>query len=154
MGICLRYARKRSDAEDMLQEGFIEVFRKIKSYSFKGSFDGWVKKVVFNQVINYIRKHYKLNEVYGGLDDLNLVGKPVDRLGEEELLSIINSIPEKYKIVFNMYAVDRYSHKEIGEKLSIKESTVRSLFFRARNMIKEKLNNIQNIENKTLNYGS
>lgn len=154
LGICLRYARKRVDAEDMLQDGFLEVFESIHKYSFNGSFEGWVKKVIVNQVFNFIRKNYKLP-----IDDeeFEFIVPTIQNehgLEEMELLSVINSIPEKYKISFNLHAIEAYSHKEIAELLGIEESTSRSQFLRARNMIIKKLEEIQIFENKISRHGS
>ncbi|HMU06201.1 MAG TPA: sigma-70 family RNA polymerase sigma factor [Saprospiraceae bacterium] len=154
LGICLRYARKRVDAEDMLQDGFLEVFQSIHTYSFNGSFEGWLKKVIIHQVFNYIRKHYKISNEIEEFEFVEASVQNDHSLEEVELLSIINSIPEKYKISFNLHAIEKYSHKEIAALLSIEESTSRSQFLRARNMIKKKLEDIQNFENKISQHGA
>ena len=153
LGICLRYARKRVDAEDMLQDGFLEVFESIHTYSFNGSFEGWLKKVIVNQVFNYIRKNYKFPS---DTEEFEHIGSTIQNehgLEERELLSVINSIPEKYKISFNLHAIEAYSHKEIACLLGIEESTSRSQFLRARNMIIKKLEEIQIFEDKISKHG-
>jgi RNA polymerase sigma-70 factor (ECF subfamily) len=153
-GICLRYARKRVDAEDMLQDGFLAVFETIHTFKFDGSFEGWLKKVIVNQVFNYIRRNYKILSESEVFEHLGSVIQNEHGLEEQELLSVINSLPEKYKISFNLHAIEAYSHKEIANLLGIEESTSRSHFLRARNMIIKKLEEIQIFENKISKHGT
>ena|SRR5260221_1963167 len=135
MGICLRYAADREEAEDMLQEGWIKVFRNLQSFRFEGSAEGWMKRVIVNTCLENLRKNKKMSNNV----DIELVDEikyteinSSDVLSAKELLGMINRLPAGYRTVFNLYAVEGYSHKEIGEMLGINESTSKSQYSRAR----------------------
>lgn len=134
-GLCLRYARNPMEAEDILQEGFIKVYTHLHDYRFEGSFEGWIRRTFVNTAINYFKKKSReLVEV--SLDDLEFVGSQeenaFEKLSTEELLGLIQKLPEGYRIVFNLYIVEGYSHKEISEMMHISESTSKSQLSRAR----------------------
>lgn len=141
MAVCYRYARNRDEAEDMLQEGFIKIFQKLDKYTNKGSFEGWMRRIVVNTAIDMIRKSkHQLKET----DIENAVGEEVsddaiDSLELEYLYQLIQELPSGYRMVFNMYAIEGYSHREIGEKLSISESTSRSQYTRARGLLRKRI---------------
>ena len=141
MGVCIRYAKDYTEAEDILQEAFIRIFKSLRQFAFKGSFEGWIRRIVVNTAI----KHYHKNDKHHGHMDLDIVrGKSFDpdiieRISAEEIMVLIAELPEGYRIVFNMYAVDGYSHKEIGEALGIEESTSRSQLVKARKALQHKL---------------
>lgn len=132
------------EAEDILQEGFIKVYTHLHNYRFEGSFEGWIRKTFVNTAINYFRKKSReLLEV--SLDNVELVGSQeesaFEKLSAGELLDMIQKLPEGYRLVFNLYVLEGYSHKEISNMLEISESTSKSQLSRARmvlqNLIRE-----------------
>ncbi len=142
-GVCLRYARNREDAEDILQEGFMIVFDKLHTFKKKGSLEGWIKRIIINTAVQKYREKIS-NLVVGNMhNDSDYPERAVDydHIQLNELIEIIRSLPVQYRIVFNMYAVEGYSHKEISNILKISENTSRSNYARARYMLIEKLKN-------------
>jgi len=137
-GICFRYARTVFEVDDILQEAFVRVFLKIGTYKFQGSFEGWVRRIVINSAINYYKsnintfKQIQLDELP---DDTAGVVEIADNLSVEYLYEMINMLPPGYKFIFNMYAIDGYSHKEIAEMMNITESTSRSQYTRAKKQL-------------------
>lgn len=135
MAVCLRYAKNREEAEDIMQEGFVRVFTKIDTFKQKGSLEGWVRRVIVNTALRHLQKHARLmNNV--GWDQVDYeMGEQetiASNLAYEELLALVNQLPDGYRIVFNLYAIDGFSHKEIAEKLNISEGTSKSQLARAR----------------------
>jgi RNA polymerase sigma factor (sigma-70 family) len=146
MGVCMRYATDRMEAEDMLQNGFIKVFGKLDDYRGDGSFEGWVRRIIVHSSIEYYRKHHKMMQAV----DLETAGEeqsvdPVaaSNLGVQDLLAIIQQLPPGYKMVFNLYAIEGYSHKEIGEILTITEGASKSQLSRARAILKEQITKME-----------
>ena len=147
-GIALRYTGNRDDAQDLLHDGFLKIFDKINKYNFTGSFEGWIKQVFINFVIDWLKKKKHVeyrdeirNESYNELVDNNfntLEESELSKLKIEILLKMIDKLPPAYKLVFNMYVFEGYSHKEIGEFLGISENTSKSNYSRA----KQKLRNL------------
>jgi len=142
-GLCLRYATDADAAQDLLQEGFIKIFSSIGSYSGKGSFEGWMKKIFINLALRSIRKEKALVHIddiqnMPDIEDENLSEKAYD-ISEEELIRMIQDLPKGYQMVFNLYAVEELSHKEIAGMLNIAEGTSRSQYMRAKQMLKEKV---------------
>ena len=141
MGICLRYAKNIHEAEDILQEGFVKVFQKYKKYNFQGSWEGWVRRIVINTAIDYLRKqkhyHYQLSIETG--ESLSVSTQEIDNLELEYLYQLIQELPPGYRLVFNLYAIEGYSHKEIGQQLDISESTSRSQYTRARAILMKRI---------------
>lgn len=137
--ICMRYAKNEADAEDILQEGFIKLFKNLVQYRGEGSFDGWVRRIFVNTAIEHIRKS-KMNsgeiteKVYSMVRCTN--SNALDNLFEEDLKNKTNTLSDGYKTVFNMYAVEGYSHKEIADQLGITESTSKSQFSRAKAILR------------------
>ena len=141
-GVCLRYAKNKMDAEDVLQDGFIRVFRYLKDFQGKGSLEGWIRRIIVNTAINYYRANLKRANQQDITDfnkDPNLNNNIIDELTINELLRYIRSLPEGYRIVFNLYIMDGYSHKEIAERLGVSESTSKTQLLRARRALKEKI---------------
>jgi len=141
-GICLRYAGNYHDAEDIMQEGFIKVFEKIGQYSFKGAFEGWIRKVMVNTALEKYRVHYQnvsLNENQAAVEEENETAPAAD-IEVNELVQIIQELTPRYRVVFNLYALEGYSHKEISEMLKISEGTSKSNLSRARTILQEKVN--------------
>ncbi len=147
MAVCLRYSRHRLEAEDILQDAFVKVFTHLHEFENFGSFEGWVRKIIVNTAIrNNQKKSFIQEEI--GLEHVKeeSVGPEVfSTLSEEELIKLISALPEGYKMVFNLFAIEGYSHKEIGELLNIEESTSRSQLMKARRMLQEKVNELYTI---------
>ncbi len=141
-GVCLQYCKDRTEAEDHLQEAFIKIFTNIKKYRFEGSFEGWMRRIVVNTIIESFRKK---NPVYF-VDSIEHIGKDtpeeeehIEVINTKELLTLIEELPPKYKLVFNLYALEGLSHQEISDILGISTGTSKSNLSRARKILKEKL---------------
>lgn len=139
--VCLRYAKHKAEAQDVMQDGFIKVYDNISKFSFNGSFEGWVRRIMVNTALNYYRKSSSKREELGieEYQEGSMEPKAESNMGEKELMSIIQRLPEGYRVVFNLYAIEGYSHKEIGEELGITESTSRSQLSKARKWIQNVL---------------
>ncbi|MGV3596359.1 MAG: RNA polymerase sigma factor [Bacteroidota bacterium] len=139
--VCLRYCRSRQEAEDILQDGFIRVFDNIKKFSFNGSFEGWVRRIMINCALRNYRKSSYQKEQIGIAEDYDIPEDTgvYDKLSEKELMVMINDLPEGYRMVFNLYAIEGYSHKEIADTLGINEGTSRSQLNKARKQLQKKL---------------
>lgn len=146
--VCMRYTRNRQEAEDILQDGFVRVFDNIRKFSFNGSFEGWVRKIMINCALRNYRKSSYQKEQIGIADDYDMPTNAtvIEKLSEQELLALIDELPEGYKMVFNLYAIEGYSHKEIAEMLVINEGTSRSQLNKARKYLQKKLCHINEIE--------
>lgn len=145
--VCLRYASSDEEAQDMLQEGFIRMFTKLDSYKGNGSFEGWVRRVFVNTAIKYYHKMRKHNstDTLDSVASRKVRATAISELSEKEILRLIRELPDGYRHVFNMYAVEGYSHKEIAEQMGIEESTSRSQLVKARRLLQVKVNNLQKI---------
>lgn len=146
MSVCLRYAKNKNEAEDIFQEGFIRVFRHIENFSFEGSFEGWIRRIMINTALKYNSKK-SLGWNLNTLDDIiqqfdKSEPDVVSMLTEEELLSYISRLPHGYRMVFNLFVIEGYSHKEIGDMMNIEESTSRSQLVKARKMLQYNLRSI------------
>lgn len=147
MAVCNRYSRHSMEAEDILQDSFIKVFDNIHRFESKGSFEGWIRRIVINTALkNYSKKSFKQEQI--GIDNQPEV--PLDpsvyqSFGEKELLALINRLPEGYRLVFNLYAIEGYSHKEIADMVGIQESTSRSQLVKARKMLQSMIVELQKI---------
>jgi len=150
-GICLRFAKNNAEADDILQEGFIRIFNHIKDFRGEGSIDGWVRRTIVNTSINFYKKRIKqgisteLETIKEKIESDNLI---IDTLAAEELLEIIRELPDGYRTVFNLNVIEGYSHKEIGEMLSISENTSKSQLSRARATLQKRIKKIIEKDNK------
>lgn len=144
----MRYARSRQEAEDILQEGFIRIFDNIKKFSFNGSFEGWVRRIMINCALRNFRKSSYQREQIGIGDEMDMHEDATvyDKLSENELLALINQLPEGYKMVFNLYAIEGFSHKEIADMLEINEGTSRSQLNKARKFLQKKIYQLSGIK--------
>lgn len=147
--VCLKYSRNYTEAQDNLQDGFLIIFDKISQYSFKGSFDGWLKRVMINNVLQQYRNQTFLSLVNEDVVDDYEVEIDNDDISLEYLLKIIQELPDRYRLVFNLYVIDGFSHSEIGEMLTINIGTSKSNLARARMILKEKIEHYKNEETKT-----
>lgn len=137
--VCLKYSRNRTEAQDNLQDGFILIFNKIAQYSFKGSFDGWLKRVMINHVLQQYRTQTFLSLVNEDIADDAEIEIDDENISLDYLLKIIQELPDRYRLVFNLYVNDDYSHAEIAEMLSITVGTSKSNLSRARMILKDKI---------------
>ncbi len=137
--ISLKYSRNTQEAEDNLQDAFITIFEKIDQFKFKGSFEGWMKRIVINTTLQSYRQKSVLNLVEYNLPDEVDVEVVEDDISLEFLLGIVQELPERYRMVFNLYVLDGFSHKEISKLLGIAEGTSKSNLSRARLILKEKV---------------
>ena len=143
MGLCYRFARDRNEAEDILQEGFVRVFTKLHLYGGTGSFESWMKRVIINTALKYREKNIKKHN-YTEIDNVHVFDSTptiIEELSKEEIMKLIQELPDGYRSVFNLYVLEGYSHKDIGQLLNIGESTSRSQLVKARNLLKQKLLN-------------
>lgn len=147
--VCLKYSRNYNEAQDNLQDGFILIFNKIEQYSFKGSFDGWLKRVMINNVLQQYRTQTFLSLVNEDVPEDAEIEIDDENISLDYLLKIIQELPDRYRLVFNLYVNDDYSHAEIAEMLSINVGTSKSNLSRARMILKEKIEQHKNEENKT-----
>jgi RNA polymerase sigma factor (sigma-70 family) len=146
--VCLKYSRNYAEAQDNLQDGFILIFKKIEQFSFKGSFDGWLKRVMINNVLQQYRNQTFLSLVNEDVAEDYEVEIEDDNISMDYLLKIIQELPDRYRLVFNLYVIDGYSHAEIAEMLTINVGTSKSNLARARMILKEKIEQHKNEETK------
>ena len=141
MTVCRRYSRDAEFAKDILQEALIKILKSISNYEEKGSFEAWMKRITINTALKYFDKSSFKNEVFilEDLNDKNVVPDIYSQLGAEELMTLIDNLPNGFREVFNLFAIEGYSHKEIGELLGVTESTSRSQLTRARSLLKKQL---------------
>jgi RNA polymerase sigma factor (sigma-70 family) len=147
--ICLKYSRSYTEAQDNLQEGFLLIFNKIEQFSFKGSFEGWLKRVIINHVLQQYRTQTFLSIVNQDVALYEEIDIDDENISLDYLLIIIQELPDRYRLVFNLYVMDDYSHAEIAEMLSINIGTSKSNLSRARMILKNKIEQFKNEENKT-----
>lgn len=139
MGIAFRYAGSREHAQDVLQEAFIQILTKCRSYRETGSFEGWMTRIVINTAISFNRKwEYRRNELPENNEEWETVEIPADRrLQEKELLGLVQKLPAGYRTVFNLYAIDGFTHEEIAKELGISTNTSKTQYMKARNRLAE-----------------
>lgn len=146
--LCIRYIGDREAAEDVLQDGFVTLFTRLEDYKGEGSFEGWARKIFVNTALMNLRKKDALKMS----DDLEAArglkaetASQMQNMGYKELLAMITELPPGFRIVFNMYAIEGYSHKEIGEMLGISETTSRTQLSRARIWLQKKIKEKDNV---------
>lgn len=140
--VCFRYANNADDAQDLLQEGFIKVYRNLHRFRAEGSFEGWIRRVFVNTSIEHYRKKVvTLSSVSekeeNSIEDADI--SALDNLAQKDILNIIQELSPGYKTVFNLYVVEGYSHKEIGDLLGISEGTSKSQLARAKSILQKKI---------------
>ena len=140
LSVCYRFAHNREDAEDMLQEGFIKIFSQMHTFGNRGAFEGWVRRIIVHTCINILKKNKKFNE---SVDIIHATGAMVREesvpsiVQAKQIVECIRMLPIGYRTVLNLYALEGYSHREIGIMLDIEESTSRSQYTRAKAMLEE-----------------
>lgn len=137
--ICLKYSKNKQEAQDNFQDGFVTIFNKVGQFKFNGSFEGWMKRVMINTVLVKYRKKNVLNIVTEEIPDEVIVDIDEEEISLDFLLSLIQELPDRYRMVFNLYVLDGHSHKEISKMLHIAEGTSKSNLARARAILKSKI---------------
>ena len=142
LAVCLRYVNDKETARDLMQDGFVKVFTSIDTYSGIGAFEGWLRKIFMNCALEYLRRGDVLKESTD-LDSTAELAQPdsnaISDLSAAELMRLVQSLPKGFRTIFNMFAVEGYSHKEISEMLGINESTSRSQYTRAKQLLQKKV---------------
>ncbi len=139
--VCLRYASNTDDAQDLLQEGFIKVFRNLDKFRKEGSFEGWIRRVFVNTAIEHYRKKVNMNSI-GDREEQTIADSSwnvLDQLGEKDIIQLVQELAPGYRSVFNMYVIEGYSHKDIADMLGISEGTSKSQLARARVILQKKV---------------
>jgi len=153
--VCLQYSGNDEEARDILQEGFIKIFENLSHYKHEGSFEGWMRRITVNTALEKYRTRHSLYRV----DDIDMIPEPdaepdnQDYAGLEanDLLDIIRELPPKYRMVFNLYAIEGYSHKEISKMVNISEGTSKSNLSRARAILQRRVGSYTGIKKRILN---
>lgn len=153
-GVCLRYAKDATEAEDMLQEGFIKVFTNIKKFREEGSFEGWIRRIMVNVSLEKYRKQHLVHPVedVGIYDTLSESGDIIEQISADELIGLIRDLPPRYRMVFNLYVMEGMNHKEISEEMQISVGTSKSNLARAREILKQKIASLYGETNTNANH--
>lgn len=138
-GVCLKYSKNKVEAEDNLHDSFMTIYEKIGQYKFKGSFEGWMKRITVNTVLQKYRKEDYMNVVTENEAEEPEIESEYFSIDLSTLLKYVQELPNKYRITFNMYVLDGFSHKEISEKLGTSTGTSKSNLARARAILKERI---------------
>lgn len=147
-GLCKRYVKTIENAEEVLIEGFCKVYQKIDMYSGQGSFEGWIRRVMVNEALMFLRKNYRFNE-HTDIDEVPSIAdhqeSAEDALSAKEILELLDELPTGYRTVFNLYVLEEYKHREIAEMLGISINTSKSQLILAKKRLQELLNQKQQI---------
>jgi RNA polymerase sigma factor (sigma-70 family) len=147
-GLCLRYVRRKEEANDILQDAFIRIFRNLGNYRGEGSFEGWIRRIIVNTAINYYKSNVRYNNDIS-IDDVHVNGNidndAISRISTDELLKVIQQLPHGFRMVFNLFVIEGYDHKEIAEMMGVSESTSKSQLHRAKAALQKKLMTEYNI---------
>jgi len=146
MGVCRRYTRNKQEAEDCLQEAFIKIFTSLPNFKADGPFEAWTRRIAVNESLQFLRKNKKFDfmddvEIYHNVPDFS--SNAISMMNHDELLMLLNDLPQGKKVVFNLFVIEGYSHKEIGVMLNISENTSKSQLSKAKDLLVgmvEKLN--------------
>lgn len=150
-GVCLKYSSNYADAQDNLQDGFLIIFRKIEQFSGKGSFEGWAKRIMINNALQKYKGVRYMEVINDNIPDTDTAIEIDDEnIPIEYLMQIIQELPDQYRLVFSLYVLDGYSHKEVAEMLKLTTGTSKSNLARARLILKEKIEAYTRIEIKSL----
>jgi RNA polymerase sigma factor (sigma-70 family) len=149
MAVCMRYAKDKDEAQDILQEGFVKLFRNLHTYRGEGSLEGWIRRIMVYSAISRYRKARTMVLVDDFGDDSHILtgtSRNGNTLEAADILSLVQELPETYRAVFNMYAIEGYSHQEIGESLGISELLSRTTLHRARVVLKDRIRDMEERE--------
>lgn len=142
MGVCIRYTNSKEDAEDVLIEGFTTIFQKLSMFKGDGSFEGWMKRIMINTSISHFRAnskyrfHQDIEEVHNEIEKQETI---IEKMESQRIMKLVNSMPEGYRMIFNLYAVEGFTHREIAEQLGLSEGTSKSQFSKARKWLQNRL---------------
>jgi RNA polymerase sigma factor (sigma-70 family) len=141
LAVCMRYAKDRMEAEDVLQMGYVKIFQKVKEYRGEGSFEGWIRRIMVNTAIESYRKNLRTLSIVPIEDAYEQPSQSFDysSLGMQDLMKVIQKLADGYRMVFNMYIIEGYSHKEIAETLGITEGASKSQLSRARAILQQEI---------------
>jgi RNA polymerase sigma factor (sigma-70 family) len=151
LAVCMRYAKDRMEAEDSLQMGYVKIFQKLDAYRGDGSFEGWMRRVMVNTAIESYRKNIKSLHIVP-IEDAHeqpATGFDFSRLGMQDLMRLVQNLADGYRMVFNMYVIEGYSHKEISDMLGISEGASKSQLSRARAILKQEIIKMEGINYAT-----
>ncbi len=146
LAVCMRYLKNIDEAEDALQDGFVKVFKKIPEFKMEGSLEGWIRRIMVNNSLDAIRRNKKQlleDDVDSVQHKVSFTDLQFDDMDLQYLMKIIQSLPDGYRVVFNMFAIEGYSHKEIAETLGVSENTSKSQYSRARALLRDKLEQVK-----------
>ena len=149
-GICLRYSNDADGAQDIMQDGFIKVFGKLKQYKAQGSFEGWMRRIFINTALEKFRSRTPILTIDERLEvPLEIISDTIiSKLAAAELMKMVQELSPQYRLVFNLYAVEGYSHREVAESLGISEGTSKSNLSRARNILQERIIKLKALESR------
>jgi RNA polymerase sigma factor (sigma-70 family) len=143
--VCLRYTKNREEAEDLLQDGFVKIFTRISQYSGAGSFEGWIRKIMVNVSLEFLRSKkidYSPKEIEQVPNDAVIDPEALNRIAFQELLQHIRELPAGCQVIFNLYVIEGYNHPEIAKMLNVTTGTSKSQLARARRLLQEKLKGV------------
>ena len=153
--VCLRYCKNREEAEEILQEGFVQVFKSLKNFKHQGSFEGWVRKIMVYCAIQHYRSSIKMfpvisiDSIINSTEEQTGAEEIMAQLGKKELLQMVQALPPAYRMVFNLYVFEGMKHREIAEHLGISEGTSKSNFFDAKIILQKAVTNSLKIANQS-----
>ena len=142
-GIALRYAHEQEEAKDILQDGFVKIFQNLSKYKGTGAFEGWLRRIIVNTAIEHYRKKNNTYEIQDTHEEsvTDRDTSALDKMAAADILKMVKALPNGYRTVFNLFAIEGYSHKEIAEMLNISEGTSKSQYARAKGLLQEKIKN-------------
>lgn len=137
LGVCRQYVKDLHHAEDLLLSGFLKVFTNIHRFKYEGSFEGWIRRIIINTCISYLRKKTVIQLTDEDFIFNDAATENLENTAVEDIQKLIDKLPNGYKMVFNLFAIEGYKHSEIAEKLGVSESTSKSQLFKARKLLQE-----------------
>ncbi len=149
LGVCRQYVKDIHHAEDLMLSGFLKVFTKLHTYKGDGSFEGWIRRIIVNTCLTYLNKKNPIQLTDEEFIFNDAATESLENTSVEDIQKLIDKLPEGYKLVFNLYAIEGYKHSEISKKLNISEGTSKSQLFKARKSLQEsyiKMNEIKNAD--------
>ncbi len=156
--VCLRYSKSREEAEDVLQDGFVQVFKSLHAFKFAGSFEGWIRKIMVYSAISHYRSKSKMHAVIKNVENFSGIEiidneDVISLLGKKELLKMVQALPPMYRMVFNLYVFEGFKHREIAEQLGVTEGTSKSNLFDAKAILQKAVANSMKIAKQKSSNG-
>ncbi len=149
LGVCRQYIKDLQQAEDIMITAFMKVFTNLSKFEHKGSFEGWIRRIMVNECISYLRVQKKVSFLEDEFFTEDKFNNIESHFSVEDIQTLIDSLPDGYKMIFNLYAIEGYKHQEIAKMLDISEGTSKSQLSHARKMLREQINKLKNYENGT-----